>query len=241
EEFAILTTLAAALSSTKGYGAPETKNAYMKAREISVGIGDVERKLPALFGVWANFFATGQHRESWKSLREFQRIAKDHNSDDFNSVSQWMLIQELFAEGKFKEAANVYEERLKFGIGVNDEKLALEIGEHPGALIRGIASLAYFILGNINQSIESMIDGVKISKNSNHANSIATNMYIECVLHKELGDIEKSHSSAVACIAYSERQDIPAWAALAGVLKGLAECYMHGGNGSIASIRQGLA
>ena len=118
----------------KGYGAPETRSAYTRARDISVEIGDVERALPALFGVWANLYATSQHRESWKSLHEFIRIAKDHNSEDFKSVSQWMLIQELIVEGKFKEATNVCEERQKYRIGINDDKLALVIGEHPCAL-----------------------------------------------------------------------------------------------------------
>ena len=113
QEFAILTTLGSALGATKGYGAPETKNVYMRARDISKEIGDVERRLPALFGVWASFYATGQHKDSWKLLHEFMRIAKDHNTENFNSVSQWMLIQELFLEGKFKEATNVLEERLK--------------------------------------------------------------------------------------------------------------------------------
>jgi predicted ATPase len=66
-------------------------------------------------------------------------------------------------------------------------------------------------------------------------------MYYECVLHKELGNNEKSYSSAVDCMAYGEKQEIPAWVALARVLKGVAECHMHRGNDSIASIRQGLA
>jgi tetratricopeptide (TPR) repeat protein len=241
QEFAILTTLAAALSATKGYGDPETKNTYMKARELSVEIGDVERKLPALFGVWANFYATGQHKESWKSLHEFIRIGKDHNSEDFNSVSQWMLIQELFTEGKFKEAANVYEERLQYGIGVNDDKLALEIGEHPGALTSTVASWSYLFLGNIDQSIKSLAEGIKLSNASNHANSIAVNMFYESALHKELGNNEKSYSTAVDCMAYAEKQEIPAWVAWARVLKGVAECHIHRGNDSIASIRQGLA
>ena len=184
EEFAILTTLGAALGSTKGYGAPETKIAYMRARDISAEIGDVERKLPALFGVWANFYATGQHKESWKSLHEFMRIAKDHRSEDFNSVSQWMLIQELIVEGKFNEAMNVCEKRLNHGIDVNDDKLALEIGEHPRAMNYGVSSEVYLFLGKIDQSIEIMNNGMQLSKSSNHTNSIAGNMCRECVLFK---------------------------------------------------------
>ena len=156
----------------------------------------MERALPALFGVWANLYATSQHRESWKSLHEFIRIAKDHNSEDFKSVSQWMLIQELIAEGKFKEATNVCEERLKYRIGINDDKLALVIGEHPCALIYCMASWSYLFLGNIERSIEIINEGMKLAKSSNHANSIANSMYCECVLYKELGDIEKSYSSA---------------------------------------------
>jgi hypothetical protein len=140
EEFAILTTLGAALGSTRGYGAAETRDAYGKARDISVEIGDVERALPALFGIWANFYATGQHKESWKSLDEFRRIAGVYNSEDFNSVAQWMLIQEFFVQGKFIDAVGVCEERLRYGVGINDEKLALKIGEHPGALIYTTAS-----------------------------------------------------------------------------------------------------
>src|SRR5262249_17403378 len=93
KEFAILTTLGSSFGATIGYGAAETKNVYMRAQEISLEMGDVERRLPALFGVWASFYATGQHKESWKLLHEIMRIAKERNSEDFTSVSQWMLIQ----------------------------------------------------------------------------------------------------------------------------------------------------
>lgn len=152
-----------------------------------------------------------------------------------------MLIQELIGEGKFKEATNVCEERLKYRIGINDDKLALVIGEHPCALIYSMASWSYLFLGNIERSIEIMNEGMKLAKSSNHANSIVNSMYCECVLYKELGDIEKSYSSASACITYGEQQEIPMWVAVAHVLKGLAECYLGGGNDSIASIRRGLA
>jgi tetratricopeptide (TPR) repeat protein len=201
----------------------------------------VERRLPALFGVWANFYATGQHKESWELLHEMMRIAKGHNSEDFTSVSQWMLIQELFLKGRFKESTDVLEERLKHGTGINDDKLALEIGEHPGALTHTAASWGYLFQGNIEKSIESMNEGMKRSKASNHAFSIASSMFYECVLHKELGDIEESRSSATVCMAYAEQQEIPAWIALARVLKGLAECHLGGGTDIVASIRQGLA
>jgi class 3 adenylate cyclase/tetratricopeptide (TPR) repeat protein len=241
QEFAILTMLGSALGATKGYGAPETKNAYMMARDISMEMGDVERSLPALFGVWASFHATGQHKESWKLLYEFMRIAEDRNSEDFKSASRYMLIQELFLEGKFKEATDVFEERSKYGTGINDDKLALEIGEHPGALTCGVASWSYCFLGDVQQSIEAMNKGMTLARFPNHANSIATNMFYECVLYKELGDSEKSHSSAADCMAYAEQQEIPAWIAVARVLKGLAECYLGDGNDSVASIRQGLA
>src|SRR5262249_30094293 len=123
--------------------------------------------------VWATFFATGQHKESWKLLREFMHIAQEHDTENFNSVSQWMLIQELFLEGKFKEAAGVLEERLERGIGINDDKLALEIGEHPGALTYTVASWSYLFLGNIEQSVDSMNEAMRLAKSSNHANSIA--------------------------------------------------------------------
>jgi tetratricopeptide (TPR) repeat protein len=241
KEFAILTTLGSALGPTKGYRAPETKNAYMKALEISKEIGDVARGLPALFGVWASFHAAGQHTESCRLLEEFSKIAQDYSPEYFHSVSRWMLIQELFIQGRFKEAIAVLDEKLKYGLHINDDNLALEIGEHPLALMYGFASWAYLFLGNIGQSILSMNEGMKIAKSSNHINSIAENMVFECVMHLELGDIGKSHKCAAQSIVYAEQQEIPAWAAVARVLKGLSECHLGGADDSIALIRHGLA
>jgi tetratricopeptide (TPR) repeat protein len=241
QEFAILTTLGSALGSTHGYGAPETKNVYMRALDIVKESGDVERGLPALFGVWATFYATGQHKESWKSLREFMRIIQDHNNDDFKSVSQWMLIQELFAGGKFKEAAGVLEERLERGIETNDDKLALEIGEHPGALTYMVASWSYLNLGKIDTSIESMNEGMRLVRLSNHANSIATALAYECLLYNELGDIHKSQSSTLECIVHGEKHEIPSFVAWGHILKGLCECKLGRETDSVTTVRRGLA
>ena len=86
-----------------------------------------------------------------------------------------------------------------------------KLERHPGALIYGVASWSYLFLGHIEQSIESMTEGMKLAKSANHANSIANNMFYECVLYKELGNIEKSRSSAADCMAYGEQHEIPAW------------------------------
>jgi predicted ATPase len=168
-------------------------------------------------------------------------IAQEHNTENFSSVSQWMLIQELFLEGKFKEAADVLEERRERGIGTNDDKLALEIGEHPGALTYMMASWSYLFLGNIKQSINSVNEGMRLAKLSNHANTVGTALAYKCIFYKELGDIQESHSSAAECMAYAEKQEIPAWVAVGRLLKGLCECQLGGGTDSVAAVRQGLA
>jgi tetratricopeptide (TPR) repeat protein len=213
----------------------------MKALEIQKESGNVEQGLAALFGVWANFFATGQHKQSWEVLHEFMRVTQERNTDDFYSVSRWMLIQELFLQGKFREAADVFEERLKRAIVIDDDKLALEIGEHPGALTQTVASWSYFFLGNIGQSIEDMNEAQRLVKLSNHANSIANGFAMESVLYNELGDINQSHSSAVECITYAEKHENTGFAAFGHLLKGLCECQLGGGINSVASVRQGLA
>src|SRR5262249_55197058 len=152
------------------------------------------------------------------------------------------LIQELFLRGKFREAADVIEERLKRGIlRADDDRLALEIGEHPGALSHAVASWSYLVLGNIEQSKESMNEAVRLAKLSNHAYSIANSGAMESVLYNEFGDIRKSHSSAAECIAYGEKHENTVFAAFGYLLKGLCECQLGGGIDSIASVRQGLA
>jgi predicted ATPase len=240
-EFAILTALGSALGSTKGYGAPETKKAYVRALDIIKQTGDVEGGLPALFGIWATFYGSGQRRESGDLLREFLRIAKERNTEDFRSVAQWMLVQEFFQSGKFKETAHVLEERLEQHIGIHDDRLALEIGEHPGALIYTVASWSHLILGNIERSIESIKEALRLAKLTNHANTIANSMAFECVLYKELGNIEKSHSSAIECMVYAEKLEIAPWIALARAVKGLCECQLDGETDGVASVRKGLA
>jgi hypothetical protein len=46
---------------------------------------------------------------------------------------------------------------------------------------------------------------------------------------------------ASALGAYGEQHEIPAWVAVAGVLKGLAEFHLGGGHDSVALARRGVA
>ena len=39
-----------------------------------------------------------------------------------------------------------------------------KLERHPGALIYGVASWSYLFLGHIEQSIESMTEGMKLAK-----------------------------------------------------------------------------
>lgn len=75
-ELKLQTALARTLQEQKGYGNRQVGEAYTKAREFSMRVGDAGMHLAALYGLWAYHYLSGQPAAMLEQANEFLAFAE---------------------------------------------------------------------------------------------------------------------------------------------------------------------
>jgi predicted ATPase len=75
-EIGLQATLALALTSAKGYAAPDVEQAYGRARALCNQIGDTPKLFPVLYGLFIFHWVRGHLQTARESAEELLRIAE---------------------------------------------------------------------------------------------------------------------------------------------------------------------
>jgi tetratricopeptide (TPR) repeat protein len=101
--------LVSALMAMKGYAAPETVNALMRARDFADGVGDCTERQTVYYGIWLIALTRGeinQARGAAEMLLRAEHRLRSSEKAEASLAYGWTR----FVEGRFKEA-RAYQER----------------------------------------------------------------------------------------------------------------------------------
>jgi DNA-binding winged helix-turn-helix (wHTH) protein/tetratricopeptide (TPR) repeat protein/energy-coupling factor transporter ATP-binding protein EcfA2 len=166
--------LASALMVMKGYVAPETVNAFMRARDFADGVGDCTERQTLYYGLWLTAITRGEINPAREAAEMLLR-AVEHRPQS-SEVADAYLAYGLtrFFEGHFKEA-RAYQERA-YALGdVATSGPALTYNHWTVAVI-GCFAYPLSALGEFelaHRVIEQAIKRAEAGQN------IATNVYVQ--------------------------------------------------------------
>ncbi|MBC8085865.1 MAG: AAA family ATPase [Phycisphaerae bacterium] len=80
-ELRTLTTLATAYSSTRGYAAPETIDAYARANQICERMGDAKELFWVIVGLWVSTYVSGNLRKAFELAERLMRISQNEQRE----------------------------------------------------------------------------------------------------------------------------------------------------------------
>ena len=142
-----------ALIAARGYGAPETTEAFARARESASGDKDAPERLAADYGLWVGSYVRGElssmraHAETFLSDVEARP-----NSPEAGVAHRAAGITCWFA-GEYREAREHLERALALFQPGRDDDLAFRFGQDPGVAAWSVLALASWPLGEIGRAI----------------------------------------------------------------------------------------
>jgi class 3 adenylate cyclase/tetratricopeptide (TPR) repeat protein len=142
-----------ALISSRGYGAPETTEAFARARESAAGDKDAPERLAFEYGLWVGSYVRGElssmrgHAEAFLS-----EVGAGSDSPEAGVAHRICGVTHQFA-GEYVEARDSLERALALFQPGRDDDLAFRFGHDAGVATMLYLAIALWPLGNIARAI----------------------------------------------------------------------------------------
>lgn len=196
QELEFLTTLGPALQALKGFGAPEVRQTYSRAQELTQEVGETPQLFPAMWGVWY-FYAIHPEEKKAKALGEqLVTLAMNLQDPTLLLVAYRSLGASLFAYGEPAQAL----ECLRQGIALYDvqkhRSLAYVYGQDIGVVCRGWVTWSLLPLGYPEQAEAMALEAIEMARELSHPLTLSYALAVGSFLYLFLQERERARELA---------------------------------------------
>ena len=146
-----------ALLQTRGYGAPETTEAFAKARESVSGDKDATERLAADYGLWVGSYTRGELPEMRAHAAAFLSDVEASPNSPEAGVAHRATGMTCWFAGEYREARDHFERAFALFQPGHDDDLAFRFGYDAGVGAMAYLAIASWPLGEVDRAI-SLID-----------------------------------------------------------------------------------
>lgn len=222
-------------TATKGFGSSEELQAYQRAREISLQLGESPQFFFILLGLWSTANSRSDMRASEEIQNELLRIAE---RDGVSMYLVWAYFtQALFAYevGKFSEVGEWIEKIFQH----------YKTEEHswspfdPQVTVRNHAALALWHIGKIDQARKLLVETIEVARPLSPPNMAMAHL-AACSLLIYLRDPQGIREHAEAMLEIARSEQLPSFIAWGTMYQGIAHALLAEYETGIAEIKRGL-
>ncbi|MCZ6530608.1 MAG: AAA family ATPase [Chloroflexi bacterium] len=219
-ELALMISLGAALTATKGYAAPEVEAAFDRARKLCERIGDAPQLFPALWGLWSFHIVRASHSVSLELGQQLRQIAGREPGlllEAHRALGSTLLYMGEIRQARrhLQKAVELYDPRYHSGH-------TYHYGQNPLVACMSSLALAFWALGHPEPSLEGKRQALSYAEAIDHPHSLAYALVLSSVLHYSRREWSETLSFAEKAIELSERHGFPLWLAVGRITRGAA-------------------
>jgi predicted ATPase len=142
-----------ALFSARGFGAPETTEAFSRARESAYGDKDAPERLAADYGFWVGSFTRGDLPSMRAHAAAFLSDIEARPDSPEAGVAHRAAGVTCWFAGRYGEARDHLEQALALFQAGRDDDLAFRFGVEPGAAAMVYLAFASWPLGEVDRAV----------------------------------------------------------------------------------------
>jgi predicted ATPase len=211
-----------ALIATRGHGAPETMEAFARARKWASRDEDAPGRLAADYGLWVGSYVRGDLPSMRTHGAAFLAgVAASPDSPEAGVAHRVLGTTHCFA-GEYAEAREHLERALSLFQPGRDDDLAFRFGQDAGVAAMCYLAIASWPLGNVRRAV-SLVEGAYERLAS--VAHIGTHPYAK--LHAAMfelmrGDRARAAENGSETARLAREHDLPLWKAYGAFFEGLA-------------------
>ncbi len=211
-----------ALIAARGHGAPETMEAFARARKSASGDQDAPGRFAADYGLWVGSYVRGDLPSMRTHAAAFLAgVAASPDSPEAGVAHRVLGTTHCFA-GEYAEAREHLERALTSFQPGRDDDLAFRFGQDAGVAAMCYLAIASWPLGNVRRAV-SLVDGAH--ERLARVAHIGTHPYAK--LHAAMfelirGDRVRAAENGSETARLAREHDLPLWRAYGAYFEGLA-------------------
>jgi predicted ATPase len=232
--------LGAALSAAKGQAAPETVQAYARAHELCGKLGEEQRLVPVLLGLWSSHNARDELGAARTVAAQLLHLAEQKQNGAARLLGHRALGATLFGLGEFT-AARTHLEQLLTPDGPQTRLSSVALPYDPCVSGRAWLSLTLSVLGYPEQALVQADLALAEADRLQHHNTTSLVLCLRCSLGQFLRDHHDVARHAEALLGVAVGQGFAYWAGLGTYFRGWAKAAAGTMAAGIEEMRQALA
>ena len=241
EELRVQLALGVTYIATDGFGTPEVARIYHRAHALCRQLPTSTELAPVLSGLWNFYLTRADLRQARVVATEVAGLIGTAATDECLTPMHNLLGQTELFSGEPADAL----QWITLGLAGYDpskhRELASRYGEDPGVVCHMYASLVHWLLGNPDQAVQHIDEGLRLAQDLGQPFGVAQMHWAAMLVAQGRGDPEAVKVHSAELIALCERESIPYWAGGGHVLQGWANSVTGSVDAGVASIRRGLA
>jgi hypothetical protein len=209
-----------ALIAAPGHGAPETTEAFARARESAAGDSDAPDRLAADYGLWTGSFVRGELPAMRTHAAVFLRDVEARPDSPEAGVACRIAGMTHWFAGEYVGAREHLERALALFQPGRDDDLAFRFGQDAGVGAMLYLALALWPLGDIERAVSLVRDAEARIAGHPH---IVTRAYGKWQFELMRGDLSRAASNAAELSRLAHEHDLLLWRAVGAFLEGVAK------------------
>jgi tetratricopeptide (TPR) repeat protein len=226
-----------ALIAARGYGAPETTEAFARARELAPGDQGAPERLAVDYGLWVGSYLRGELPPMRAHAAAFLAdIAAAPDSPEAGVAHRAMGITHWFA-GEYREAQAHFERSLALFQPGRDDDLAFRFGHDAGVGAMLYLAIVLWPLGDVARAIALVERALERTDGVPHITTIAYAKTHAAMFELMRGDRSRTASHAGELSRVARDHDLKLWRAIGLYLEG----WLRLGGGAPRDGREDIA
>jgi class 3 adenylate cyclase/tetratricopeptide (TPR) repeat protein len=229
-----------ALLQARGYGAPETTEAFARASESASGDKDAPERLAADYGVWGSSYVRGDLPSMRARSADFLNDVEARPDSPEAGVAHRAAGATCWFAGEYAQARDHFERALALFQPGRDEDLAFRFGWDPGVAAMANLATALWALGEVDRAT-SLIDRMQTRlADLTHVGTLAPGRIHAAMFALMRRDYVRAAQNAVELARLVREHDLPMFRAFGVFLEGLATAARGEIGRGLSDMRRGV-
>jgi TOMM system kinase/cyclase fusion protein len=239
QELTLCLDLGRSLTATKGWAAPETESAYVRAEEICQQTGDMSRLVSVLWGLSHLYIVRADLTKSREVKARFLSLADQRPDAILLMVAHWLTGQNLAHVGEHTTGLQHLEQAHALYDPQQHPTHVTLFGVDVGVFALSYMSHTLWDLGYPEQAVQRSREALTLAQEMHHPFSIALAHAYAAMLHQFRQEPHAANEHAEMALALCTEYGFAYYLAWATIMQGWV-LAKQGQQAGIAQMHQGL-
>jgi predicted ATPase len=230
-----------ALLWSRGFGAEESKAAFIRARELAAAIEDATERFTIYYGLWVGNLVRGELELAREIAETFLREAERGARTTECGVGRWLLGSTCLFQGDFIEAQANLVQALSIYDPERDREAMFRFGLHTGPLARAYLAHAKWQLGEVGSARAVIEEAVAHALESGHVPTLVNTYFHKARFEIVRDDAGAARRDAEIVVKLSQENALTLYAAVGALASAWASARLDGRETGATELRQALA